>query len=149
VNDDAHRDVLAVLTRDHREVQRFLDELATTRDRADPRLREALVDQITTELNRHSAVEEQFLYPAVREHVPGGTELADREIRENVQIKWTLRELEGVDPADAPFEVTLRRLTEQVKAHVIKAEETLFPRVRSYCAADDLMELGKQVSTGP
>src|SRR3954468_21473424 len=141
-----HGDVIAVLTHDHREVQGFFAELEKTHDGSDPKLRKDLVDKMTIELVRHSVAEEQFLYPAVRRHVPGGDELADREIREHAQVERTLKELEDMQPTDAPFETSVSRLIEEVNAHITEEEQTLFPRLQSACSADELADLGKKVT---
>lgn len=146
MNENAHGDVIAVLTHDHREVQGFFAELQKTYNGADPKSRKDLVDQVTIELVRHSVAEEQFLYPAVRQHVPGGAELADREIREHAQVERTLKDLEGMEPTDAPFETTVSRLIEEVGAHIAEEEQTLFPRLQQACGADELADLGKKVT---
>ena len=148
MNENAHDDVIAVLTHDHREVQAFFTELDDTRDRADPKQRKALVDRATIELVRHSVAEEQFLYPAVRHNVPGGAELADREIREHAQVEQTLKELDGMQPGEPAFEPTLEQLMESVKAHIAEEEGTLFPQLRSVCTTDDLVEMGRLVTAG-
>lgn len=55
------------LTADHREVEEIFGRIQAVAGR-DQELRD-LVDQVTIELVRHSVAEEQYLYPAVREHV--------------------------------------------------------------------------------
>lgn len=146
MNEHAHGDVITVLTHDHREVQGFFAELQKTHDGSDSKLRKDLVDEVTIELVRHSVAEELFLYPAVRQHVPGGAELADREIREHAQMERTLKDLEGLQPTDAPFETTVSRLIEEVNAHITEEEQTLFPRLQQSCGADELADLGKKVT---
>lgn len=148
MTENDHDDVIAVLTHDHREVRALFDELDRTRDSADPKQRKTLVDRATIELVRHATVEEQFLYPAVRLNVDGGAELADREIREHAQVELTLKELHGMQPGDEPFEPTLRHLVEVVTAHIAEEEQILFPQLRSVCTADDLVAIGKMVTTG-
>jgi hemerythrin superfamily protein len=146
VNQNAHDDVIAVLTHDHREVQALFNELDQTRDSADPKQRKDLVDRVTIELVRHATAEEQLFYPAVRLNVDGGAELADREIREHAQIERGLKELDGMQPGDAPFEATLRHLMELVNVHIAEEERALFPQLRAVCTADDLVEIGKMVT---
>lgn len=146
MTDYAHDDVIAVLVHDHREVQALFNELDETRNGADPKQRKNLVDRATIELVRHATAEEQFLYPAVRLNVDGGAELADRELREHAQVERTLKELEGMQPGDAPFEATLQLLIDLVNVHIAEEEQTLFPRLRSVCTADDLVEIGKMVT---
>ncbi|MEY9935475.1 hemerythrin superfamily protein [Catenulispora sp. GP43] len=141
-------DVIAVLTHDHREVLALFDELDRTRDSADPKRRKNLADRVTIELVRHATAEEQFLYPAVRLNVDGGAELADREIGEHAQVELALKELHGMQPDDEPFEATLRLVIDLVSAHIAEEEQILFPRLRAVCTAEDLVAIGKMVTTG-
>jgi hemerythrin superfamily protein len=55
------RDVIELLTHDHREVESMFDKLTAV---IDPGERRQIADQITIELVRHSVAEEQYLYPA-------------------------------------------------------------------------------------
>lgn len=148
MTESSQDDVIAVLTRDHREVQALFDELEQTPDSADPKRRKSLVDQVTTDLVRHATAEEQFLCPAVRSTVDGGAELADREISEHAQVERSLKELEGMQPGEAPFEPTLQNLIALVNAHFADEEQTLFPRLRSAWTDDDLVQIGKLVTAG-
>lgn len=138
-------DVIAILTRDHREVQELFDELDKTREHAGPKQRKDLVDLVTGKLVRHSVAEEQFLYPAIRLNVTDGAESADQRIGEHELIERVLKELEGMRATDASFEAALQRLMELVTAHIAEEERTLFPRLRSVCTAEDLVEIGKMV----
>lgn len=139
-------DVIAVLTHDHREIRALFDELARTRDSADPKRRKNLADRVTIELVRHATVEEQFLYPAVRLNVDGGADLADREIHEHALVEQSLKELHGMQTGDAAFEATLQLVVDLVTVHIAEEERILFPRLRSVCTAEDLAAIGKMVS---
>ncbi|MEY9854782.1 hemerythrin superfamily protein [Catenulispora sp. GAS73] len=146
MNENAHDDVIAVLTHDHREVQALFAELDETRDGADPQQRKDLVDRATIELVRHSTAEEQLVYPTVRLNVDGGAELADHELSEHAQIERSLKELNGMQPGDEPFEATLEHLIELVNAHIAEEEQVMFPRLRAVCTEEDLVEIGKMVT---
>jgi hemerythrin superfamily protein len=71
--------IIAELTADHREVEGLFDrfEKIAPEDHA---WRRDFADEFAAELVRHSVAEEQHLYPAVREHVPGGQSMADKEV---------------------------------------------------------------------
>jgi len=146
MDQNAHDDVIAVLTHDHREVQALFTELDRTRGSGDPQHRKDLVDRATIELVRHATAEEQLVYPAVRLNVDGGAELADHELSDHAQIERSLKELNGMQPGDEPFEATLEHLIELVNAHIAEEEGTLFPQLEAVCTADDLMEIGKMVT---
>ena len=146
MTDNAPDDVIAILTRDHRDVQALFDELTRTGGDTDPKHRKDLVDRTTIELVRHATAEEQLLYPAVRLNVDGGAELADREIGEHAQIERSLKELAGMQPGDEAFEPTVEHLIALVGAHIAEEENTLFPKLRAVCTAEDLVEIGKMVT---
>lgn len=46
---------------------------------------------------RHSVAEEEYLGPAVREHVAGGDALADREIDDHSEAERIMKDMEGCD----------------------------------------------------
>ncbi|TDB74384.1 hemerythrin domain-containing protein [Actinomadura sp. KC216] len=140
----AQRDVIQVLTHDHREVEEMFDELS---EATDPDARRRIVNDITIELVRHSVAEEMYLYPAVRELVPGGDELADKEISEHAEVERILKELERADPAHDSFGTLVRRLIDDVSAHVREEEGEMFPRLADNAGSEELLALGKQVES--
>ncbi|MFI7643338.1 hemerythrin domain-containing protein [Nonomuraea sp. NPDC049400] len=144
------QDVIAVLVTDHREVEQMFTELEQLRGpaQADGQTHEqvkTLAERAVIELVRHSVAEEEYLYPTVREHVPGGGKLADQEIAEHAEAEQTMKHLEGLEPADAEFWPTLQRLMSQIRQHVAEEENDLFPRLRQACPPDQLIELGGKV----
>lgn len=141
---DEKRDVIEVLTHDHREVEEMFDELAAAAD-ADERRR--ITDDVTIELVRHSIAEEAYLYPAVRKVVPDGDQIADREISEHAEVERILKELEQVDAAHESFNTLVNRLIENVSAHVEDEEGNLFPKLAEHADADKLVELGDKVQS--
>ncbi|GAB2465698.1 hemerythrin domain-containing protein [Streptosporangium sandarakinum] len=137
-------DVISVLTHDHREVEEMFSELERL-DGADAERRGKLTERVITELVRHSVAEEAYLYPAARELIPGGDELADREIAEHAQAERTMKELEGTDPADPRHVTLMARLMREIRAHIQEEENELFPRLRGNASASQLAELGHKV----
>ncbi|GIH94419.1 hemerythrin domain-containing protein [Planobispora siamensis] len=137
-------DVVAVLTHDHREVERMFAELEQL-PTGDTDRRRQLTEKVITELVRHSVAEEAYVYPAVRDLVPGGDALADRELREHAEAEETMKELEETDIADAHHGVLLNRLMAEIRAHVQEEEHELFPKLRANADADQLAELGRKV----
>jgi hemerythrin superfamily protein len=140
----ADSDVIAVLTTDHREVERMFAELQQLGpDQAERR--QALAEQVITELVRHSVAEEAYLYPATRRFVPGGDGLADRELTEHAQAEQTMKELEGCPPDDPRFETLVRQLVQEITEHVREEEQELFPRLTANADRQELQSLGRKV----
>jgi hemerythrin superfamily protein len=136
-------DVIQELTTDHREVDELFNEIEH-QPVGDSR-RKDLVDKVTIELVRHSVAEEEHLYPAVRRHVPGGDELADKEIQDHEAVERMLKDLERMPADDARFDDLVARLKLDVSEHVRDEERNLFPLLAQSCSPEDLDELGDRV----
>ena len=98
---DTQRDVIEILSSDHREVEAMftqLEKLSQERSDADDELRKDLVDQVTIELVRHAVAEEIGVYPAVKDKV--SAEEAERAKREHAEAEQTMKQLEKLDPDD-------------------------------------------------
>ncbi|MET7465283.1 hemerythrin domain-containing protein [Nonomuraea sp. NPDC005501] len=138
------RDVITVLVTDHREVEQMFAELETMIGAIGERP-QTLAEQVVIELVRHSVAEEAYLYPAVREHVPGGDELADKEIAEHAEAEKTMKRLERLEPGDDDFWPVLEELMREIRHHIQDEEGDLFPRLRAACPPEALTELGAKV----
>jgi hemerythrin superfamily protein len=135
--------VIAELTTDHREVDELFAKIEA-QPVGDSRRRE-LVDELTVELVRHSVAEEQYLYPAVREHVEGGAALADKELHDHAGVEELLKDLEGRDADDARFDPLVAQLKREVTEHVSDEENRLFPLLAAACTPEALEDLGEKI----
>ena len=101
--------------------------------------------KVITELVRHSVAEEMYLYPAARKAIPGGDQLADREIEEHAAAEQVMKDLEKVAPEDPRFDQLLAQLITDIRGHVADEETDLFPRLQAACSEQELVELGEKV----
>jgi hemerythrin superfamily protein len=136
-------DVIDELTTDHREVDRLFEEIESAA--AGSIQRKRLVDQVTIELVRHSVAEEEYLYPAVRRHLPDGDATADKEIADHSRVERLLKDLEGREANASDFDVLVRKLKTEVTSHVLDEERNLFPQLRQACDKEALDKLGDKV----
>ncbi|MFE2103614.1 hemerythrin domain-containing protein [Streptomyces sp. PTD9-10] len=134
---------LEELMTDHREVEEMFGRIEAMTGGGQA-LRD-LVDEVTIELVRHSVAEEQYLYPAVREHVEGGDRLADKELADHGRVEKLLKQLEKTDADDAQMSPLLHQLMDEVSAHVRDEENNLFPMLRQACSSEALDELGDKI----
>src|SRR5205814_7186231 len=95
-------DMIDVLIKDHGEVEEMFVDLES--GQGGPAHRREVADRVITELVRHSVAEEQYLYPATRDVLPGGDALADQEIAEHAAAERVMKELEGTDPMEPAFD---------------------------------------------
>jgi len=135
--------LISVLVTDHREVEEMFTELET--EGLSAQRRSELRDKVITELVRHSVAEEMYLYPTTRKVLPGGDQLADREIEEHAAAERLMKDLEKVDPQDARFDDLLTQLITDIRGHVGEEETDLFPRLEAACSDQELAELGAKV----
>lgn len=135
-------DVIAELTADHREVDEMFGIIEYSAPAAD---RQAAAERLTIGLVRHSVTEQEHLYPAVREHLPDGDLIADKEIADHARMERILKGIEGLDADATEFDRQIAVLRAEVTAHVWEEEENLFPRLRRACPQEALACLGAQV----
>ena len=141
---DRARDVIDVLIEDHR---RVMDLVAALRDRrpAEPERRRDLVDVVVAELVRHAAAEEQYLYPAVRRHLPDGDALAERGLAEHAAAEPVMRDLLDTFAEDERFDRLVEALADALARHVRIEEGDLFPPLRAALDEAALLDLGTAV----
>ncbi|MFI9743314.1 hemerythrin domain-containing protein [Streptomyces sp. NPDC052494] len=135
--------VIDELMADHREVDEMFSRLQAMGGTGQE-LRD-LIDEITIELVRHSVAEEQYLYPAVREHVPGGDRMADKELEDHSRVEKILKQLEKMNTDDAQMSPLAQQLMDEVAAHVQDEETNLFPMLQQACTPQQLDDLGDKI----
>lgn len=114
-------DGFARLEHDHREVGELFDDYE---QRGDP----AQARQICFELTVHGEVEEQVLYPALREFGDKTSEQSDHAEDAHEEITRTIGRIELAEPDDV-FDL-MQSLRTTVEDHVREEEESIFPTMR-------------------
>jgi len=143
---DQQRDVITILTRDHREIDRLFDELELTigaTDEPTQRNRKELLDRVTIELVRHAVAEETEVYPRVKERVSFAE--AEHAKHEHSEVTRTMKLLEGLEPDHPMFDKQLMTLIEEVRGHVAEEEAEIFPQLRSHFSPDELRRMAARV----
>jgi hemerythrin superfamily protein len=145
-------DAIALLTRDHQEVDRLFKQFEKLTERAQ-KSKKKLVLKMVRELAIHAAIEEMLFYPAVRTaalkaSTRAGQSAADtvlESLEEHHIVKWTLSELEKMSPEDERFDAKVTVLMESVRHHVEEENDELFPKARKLLGAEMLEELGQRM----
>jgi hemerythrin superfamily protein len=143
-------DAIRLLKADHRTVEDLFKRYEGLGPRAFKGRRD-VVDRIIRGLSVHSAVEEAVFYPAVRMAVADSKaqangkaeEIVLESLEEHHVVKWTLSELEGMDPKHERFHPKVMVLMESVRHHVEEEEKELFPKVTKLMKPERLRELGE------
>jgi|GEM_PF-6777122 len=131
-------DLSQLIAHDHQVIAGLLAAVADRR-RAD---RFPLAHRLVDELAAHTAAELQILYPALRDVVPGGVELAGRGQSDHDGLRPLLAALERAHPDDAAFDDVLRGVAAAVDGHVPMVENDLLPALAGVVGAPAMAELG-------
>jgi hemerythrin superfamily protein len=114
-------ELFRILTRQHREVDAMLTQLANTDD---VELRAKLLPVLEQQLLAHAKAEEETFYQELeRAGEKGEAKHAEREHRE---VETALTELMALEPDDRRFDAALRQLTQAVQHHVEEEESDVF-----------------------
>src|SRR4051794_13085837 len=108
----AMADVIKLLETDHREVE----DLFTKAESNSGAAKQQVVTKIASELTLHAEVEEQIVYPAMRE--AGLGEIVEEAEREHQKVKELVATLESIDGSTADVDPVLRELKGDVEHHV-------------------------------
>lgn len=127
-------DITKVLRDDHARIKR----LFLRADQSSENLDIAL--DVCDELTIHTAIEEEVLYPALRELNAG---MADESEDDHEASKELIAEIEDLDPDDPSVRILMMQLKKSVMRHVENEETVVFKTIeRGF--PDQLLEMGNQ-----
>ena len=136
-------DAITVLKEDHKEVARLSAEFekkSTTDQRKGEIVKEAL-----HLLTVHTYIEDQIMYPEVRELVPDIEDDILESYEEHHVVDVLSVELAGMTPDDERFEAKFMVLMENVRDHVEEEETGWFPKVREAVGRTQLQDIGARM----
>lgn len=132
-------DVIKLLEADHREVEDLFAKAESTSGAA----KQQVVMKIAAELTLHAEVEEQIVYPAMRE--AGLESLVDEAEEEHSMVKELVAQLEAMDATIEGVDSVLAELKANVEHHVQEEESEGFPRFRAAVGQAELQALATRV----
>src|SRR5918995_2260462 len=133
-------DAFKLLQTDHRNVAALFDQL----ERASGKAKLSVFNQIKTELELHTHIEETIFYPALEK--PEEThDLTLEAYEEHAVVKNLLSELGRAKTADDEWEAQAKMLKENVEHHVEEEENELFPKAESALGQEEIVALGEQL----
>ncbi len=132
-------DAIAVLKKDHADVERMFVRFEKTRSAAE---RRRLADRIVRELSIHAAIEEQLVYPRLRGRLNGSEGEVLLALEEHHFAKVALTEIEALPEESDRLEPKVRVLADNVRRHVQEEERELLPALKRLVSAEELAELG-------
>jgi hemerythrin-like domain-containing protein len=135
---------ITMLTDDHRDVKRLLDELETTTERG-VKTRHELFERIKELLTVHETIEEEIFYPALREH-PKTKEIALEGYEEHDVVDLIMGELATLPTDDETWGPKAKVMIENLRHHIEEEEGEMFPAARRALSAEELRELGERMA---
>ncbi|HEV7196675.1 MAG TPA: hemerythrin domain-containing protein [Pedococcus sp.] len=136
-------DAIVVLRNDHKEVRSLFREFeakSTTTAR-----KGAIVRKVIQLLTAHTYIENEVMYPAVRELLPDLEQDVLESYEEHHVADVLVAELSVMSPKDERFEAKTTVLIENVRHHMDEEENDWFPKVREGLGRAQLQELGAQL----
>jgi hemerythrin-like domain-containing protein len=137
-------DAIVILKDEHKEIRRAFREFERAGDTATAQ-RGDIADRIIELLTRHTYIENEVMYPRVREMVPS----LDRDVLESYEehhvADLLVAELSGMKPYDERFNAKMTVLIENVEHHMDEEENEWFPQVRESLGRKPLQEIGRDL----
>ena len=140
-------DATQLLKKDHKEVKALLKEYERLQNRPAQK-KQPVVAQICHALSVHAQLEEELLYPVLKEARSHDLKDLVAEAAEEHQVAKTLiEELTTLSPDDEQYDAKVTVLGEYVQHHVKEEEKELFPKAHKHLSAKRLDELGEAITT--
>ena len=133
-------DAFSLLKADHQKVAGLFEQLESASGQRKLRV----FEQIKTELELHTQIEEKVFYPALEE--PEEThDLTLEAYEEHNVVKKLLQELGRARTANEEWEAKAKVLQENVEHHVEEEENELFPKAEAALGDEEIERLGERL----
>jgi hemerythrin superfamily protein len=114
--------VTDMLRKDHKNVKGLFEEFEQAEDAT---TKQRIVETALTELEVHSKLEEELIYPAIRAEIDDD-DLMDEALEEHHVVHGLLVELKKMKPGDERYDAKFTVLAENVRLHIKEEESELF-----------------------
>ena len=137
-------DAIVMLKDDHKAVRRLFREFEQAGKGAKAR-KGKLVNQILEALTVHTYIENEGMYPMVRELVPGLEADILESFEEHHVADVLCMELAALSPEAERFDAKTTVLIENVSHHMDEEEQDWFPKVRAALGRKQLQDIGARM----
>lgn len=132
-----------LLKDDHEKVAGILEKIDGTTERA-TKGREELFTQLKKELDVHTRIEEEILYPALEEFEETRA-ISLEAYEEHALVKQLLEELASAPKGDEQWTAKFTVLKENIEHHVEEEEGEMFTKARKVFSKDEIEKLGDRL----
>lgn len=137
-------DALVILKNDHKEIRKLFRDFRSAGDNA-VKTKGAIVGKIIEALTVHTYIENEVLYPRVRDLVPELEDDVLESYEEHHVADVLVSELAAMSPDDERFDAKTTVLIENVEHHIEEEEDEWFPKVRESLGRKKLQEIGEEL----
>lgn len=134
-------DAITLLEQDHRQLEDLLARGVESGGKA----RKALLDRIAAELTVHETIEEQVLYPALKEY-PEARGIVLEGFQEHHVADLIMKELYDTSVADEQWGAKFKVFKENIEHHIQEEEGPMFRTARGVMTHEQLVALGARMS---
>ena len=138
-------DALELLRNDHDTVRSMFEEFESAQEAEDTSRMADLQSRIFTELEVHTAIEEEVFYPAAKDVGGEAEELVLEGTEEHHVVDVLMEEIRSLNPDDDRWTAKMTVLIENVRHHAEEEEEELFPQLREAFGDDRLARMGEEL----
>jgi hemerythrin superfamily protein len=132
---------ITLLKTDHGNVDALFKQFETLGRDGDPAEKRRIVDHIIEQLSVHASIEEELLYPALREKLADDFPVLEA-LEEHHAAKLFLAEIEKLPPTSERFDAKVTVMIESVRHHVEEEESEMFDLLREHFKGTELDDLG-------
>lgn len=137
-------DAIVMLKNDHQEIRRTFDAFEKAGDNAFA-TKERLVEKMIELLTVHTYLENEVMYPRIRELLPALEDDVLESYEEHHVADVLVVELSAMKATDERFTAKTTVLIENVRHHIEEEEENWFPQVRDGLGRKALQEIGAEM----
>src|SRR5215204_460071 len=134
-------DAIVLLKKDHQEVRKLFRDFQKAGEDATA-TKSRLADQIIEALTVHTYIENEVMYPRVRELLPELEDDVLESYEEHHVADVLVMELAAMKPDAERFDAKTTVLIENVRHHIEEEEQEWFPKVRQGLGRKTLQEIG-------
>jgi hemerythrin-like domain-containing protein len=138
-------DAIVLLKNDHKEIRKAFRDFEKAGDAAF-KAKGKLVDKIIELLTVHTYIENEVMYPRVRELLPDLEDDVLESYEEHHVADVLVVELSMMKPDDERFDAKTTVLIENVDHHIDEEEKEWFPKVREGLGRKTLQEIGADMA---
>ena len=137
-------DAIVLLRQDHQDLKKMFGEFEKAGGNAFAK-KQKLADDIIAMLTTHTYLENECMYPRVRELVPEVEDDILESYEEHHVADVLCMELAAMSSDDERFTPKMMVLMENVRHHIDEEEDEWFPTVREKLGRKELQEIGQRM----